>query len=306
MRQRSRIYHLEAFLLIAGLLLSRCIPERKVNLPENLYRHVEYLSSDKLLGRKVTSRGDSLARTYIADQFKAYGLYPGNGASYFQEFTYSGDLFHGVSDDSGKIVYNVLGFIPGRDPSQTLVIGAHYDHIGIKHTPGIQDSICNGADDNASGIALLLELARKHGHEDTPDCNLLFISFTAEESGLLGSMYFLRHPPPDIYTIKAALNFDMIGRMQDNRLFINHTNSADFWRDMITIANEESLTIIYDNLNSRNDGVCFTMAQIPVIWFFTGLHEDMHQVTDEIDRLNFAGMVKIFYLADRIVNQLIY
>ena len=292
--------------LVFILFLQGCVQDFIPVIKDNFYRHVEFLSSDELVGRSVASRGDSLARYYIASQFEQFGLLPGNDSSYFQAFTYPGDLYHGLPDSSGKIAYNVLGLLSGKDSSSTVVIGAHYDHIGIKYIPGTQDTICNGADDNASGVALMLELARRTANAREPECNVLFIGFTAEESALLGSDYFLRNQPQAIHQIKAMLNFDMVGRLRENTLYINHCNSAAFWNELIEDANLDSLIIIKDALNARNDGVCFAGVQIPVIWFFTGLHEDMHQVTDEIDRINFLGMTKVYFLAARILRQLIH
>ncbi|MBN2601264.1 MAG: M20/M25/M40 family metallo-hydrolase, partial [Candidatus Marinimicrobia bacterium] len=165
---------------------------------DGLVGHVAYLASDDLAGRAATSRGDTLAREYIADRFKDYGLKPGMGDSYFQGFIYPGDIFHHKPDFSGKSVYNVIGIVPGQNGNQSIVIGAHYDHVGLKIEPGAVDSICNGADDNASGVAVMLELARAFSAEKPLPCNLVFVGFTAEESGLLGADHFANYPPEAI------------------------------------------------------------------------------------------------------------
>jgi len=269
---------------------------------DGLVGHVTFLASDELAGRSATSRGDTLAREYIAERFDEFGLKPGMGDSYFQGFIYPGDIFHHKPDFSGKSVYNVIGIIPGQDSNQSIVIGAHYDHVGYKLEPGVQDSICNGADDNASGIAVMLELARAYSVVKPLPCNLVFIGFTAEESGLLGAEHFVNYPPEAIGTIKAAINLDMVGRMKNDILYINHTNTASYWRDIIEATKDVNIQVIYDRLNGRNDAVPFVEQGIPAIWFFTGIHPDMHQVTDEVDEINFPGMEQIFRLVYGVIN----
>jgi hypothetical protein len=189
--------------------------------------------------------------------------------------------------------HNILGLLPGKDTTQTLVIGAHYDHIGIGKPVGT-DSIRNGADDNASGVALLLELVRLCAEQPEPfDCNLLFIAFGAEEWMMIGSHYFTQHIPPVVGKIKAMINFDMVGRLRDNRLFINQTFTAAEWKPLLAQIRVADLEITSNNRLQGSDSDVFIQSKIPAIFINTGTHPDIHKVTDEADRINFAGMEKI-------------
>lgn len=191
-----------------------------------------------------------------------------------------------------KNIYNITGMLRGKDATETLIIGAHYDHVGVSHKPGLVDSICNGADDNASGSVLMLELSQKFSESGKPDCNLLFVAFGAEEFSKLGSNYFIKNLPESIHKIKAMLNFDMVGRMKNNTLYLNSLYSAMEWEEIISKLPQDSLTFEYFKPYSGSDADYFQKKGIPVLGFFTGFHPDQHKVTDEIDKINFHGMEK--------------
>jgi len=198
--------------------------------------------------------------------------------------------------------HNILGLLPGKDTTQTLVLGAHYDHIGIGKPVGT-DSIRNGADDNASGVALLLELVRLCAEQPEPfDCNILFIAFGAEEWMMIGSHYFAEHIPPAAGKIKAMINFDMVGRLQDNRLFINQTFTAAEWKPLLAQIRVADLEIHSNDRLQGSDSDVFIQSKIPAIFINTGTHPDIHQVADEADQINFAGMEKILKYAFELVK----
>ncbi len=198
---------------------------------------------------------------------------------------------------------NVVAFLPGSDPKrrhEIVAIGAHYDHLGMT-----QDGIIfNGADDDGSGTAALLEIARAFGqHSPPPARSLLFIAHTGEEKGLLGSRYFTQHPLVPLDRFIAMLNLDMIGRNEENRLFIIGSN---FLSTELHRINEQANAVVGLNLDYRynsttdprrfyyrSDHFNYARHKIPIIFYFTGTHEDYHQPTDTLDKINFAKMEKV-------------
>ncbi len=203
-----------------------------------------------------------------------------------------------------KDTHNIIGFVPGNDTTRTLVVGAHYDHIGVKENSANPDSIRNGADDNSSGIALVLELARHYSNNE-PNYNICFVCFGAEEPGLIGSNYFVNRDLYKNLNVKAMINYDMVGRMRGDSLYINYSNTSESWRPIIIRKNSDSLHIEFDIYNHRSDAVPFVEKGIPTIWFFTGYHPDHHQVSDQADKINFDGMEKIFTLSKNIIDEIL-
>ncbi len=201
-----------------------------------------------------------------------------------------------------KNAYNIYGIISGHNPTQSIIIGAHYDHIAPKKYKGIQDTIRNGADDNASGTSLLLELSKKFAGGDTPACNLVFVFFSAEEGGMWGSKYFINHQPARIGKIKAMINLDMVGRMRGDSLYINHGSSSEVWQNIFHEIQDNSLTLVWDKYEGMTDAHFFRQKEIPSIWITTGFHCDIHRVTDEVDKINFEGMNKILDLLYKAVQ----
>jgi len=201
-----------------------------------------------------------------------------------------------------KNVYNILAMVRGTDTTRTLVIGAHYDHIGVQATPGVLDSIMNGADDNASGVAVLLELARHYTERPQPPCNLLFAFFGAEESGLKGSKYFLTHIPQGVNQIKAMINLDMLGRMRDSLVYLDFKKTDGRWQEIVDGVPHDSLRFSHAKIDGRSDATSFAVMDIPSLWIFTGMHEDLHQVSDEIDKINFRGMQQIMKFTSDIID----
>ncbi|MFA7360497.1 MAG: M20/M25/M40 family metallo-hydrolase [Candidatus Kapaibacterium sp.] len=198
---------------------------------------------------------------------------------------------------------NVVGFLEGSDPvlkNEVIVIGAHFDHLGY----GGQNSMYRGkdklphvgADDNASGTAGVMEIAQKLSAEkDKLKRSVLFICFTAEEEGLIGSSHFAKSDEFKNYNIVAMLNMDMIGRLKDNKLILNGTGTSTYWTPMI-----EELNKKYNFNTSMNpegfgpsDHSSFYAKDIPVLMFFTDLHSDYHKPTDTPDKINTDGQQKV-------------
>jgi Peptidase family M28/PA domain len=195
---------------------------------------------------------------------------------------------------------NVVGILPGSDPklkSESIVIGAHYDHLGFGHygtmDPAGEGQIHHGADDNASGTAVLLSLAERFARlRPGPSRTIVFVAFTGEELGLYGSKYFADHPPVPIASARAMINLDMVGRMKDNRLMVNSADSAAELRTMMERA-AQGVNIEMKATGGGSDHVSFHDKNIPAVHFYTGMHEDYHRPSDTWEKLNVPGMVKV-------------
>ena len=208
---------------------------------------------------------------------------------------------------------NVVGILPGSDPTltgQNIVIGAHYDHVGFGHY-GIRDSsaegqIHHGADDNASGTAVLLQLAAQLSRSQMkPARTIVFAAFSGEELGLHGSRHYVNYPPLSLSSTKAMLNLDMVGRLRDNRLTVFGTHSA---KELSAIVLEEAqqlgLQINESDSVGRSDQMSFYNKKVPALHFFTGIHPDYHRPSDTWEKLNIEGMGKITDLVSRVVERL--
>jgi len=258
-----------------------------------LLAHLEFLADDSLYGRGSTTPQEDEAAAYIAGKFVEYGLQPGVGDGYIQDF------WLGINPGTGPQSQNVLGVLPGAGQlsAEWIVVGAHYDHVGWRQFPE-PAVIYNGADDNASGTAMLLEAARYFGElysGGTSDNrrSMMFQAYGAEELGLHGSYYFCNNPTVPMSSVGAMVNMDMVGRMEGSQLFLNGAFSSESWRFIIG-ANNDDLQLVYvDDVLYRTDHVCFWEAGKPIMTFHTGLHEDYHEPTDDVELINLDGMVRI-------------
>lgn len=202
--------------------------------------------------------------------------------------------------------HNVIGYLDRGAPN-TVVIGAHYDHLGYGEDGnslyrGSEKMIHHGADDNASGTAALMELARMLHKSKSLKSNYLFIAFSGEESGLLGSKYFTLHPEVDLSKISYMVNMDMIGRLNDSShvLVIGGYGTSPQWPALISsTVNKKIFSVRADSSGvGPSDHTSFYLRQIPVLFFFTGMHADYHKPSDEADRINYNGelqVVKLIY-----------
>jgi len=203
---------------------------------------------------------------------------------------------------------NVIGYLSGTAPGardSAIVIGAHYDHLGMggpgSLAPGTR-AIHNGADDNASGTAALLELGRYFSGSHTPlRHTIIFAAFSGEEEGLLGSKQYVREPPFPLNRTIAMLNMDMIGRPRDSILIVGGTGTTPLWDSLLTAANRP----YHWDLNTNREGyepsdhLSFLVKDIPVLFFFTGIHRDYHRPSDDWDKLNYPEYTSVVrYIAD--------
>jgi len=211
--------------------------------------------------------------------------------------------------------YNVVGVLEGSDrllKNETIVIGAHYDHLGRGGAGSLaprSGEIHHGADDNASGTAGVLELARVlTSQRPRPKRTIVFVAFGGEEEGLLGSNYYVNNPVTPLNNIVAMINMDMIGRMKDRKLVIGGVGTAKEWRDIITQgaadpARKFELTLTEDGLGP-SDHASFYLKQIPVLFFWTGTHNDYHKPSDTFEKINYEDETRILNLVSYIVRHL--
>src|ERR1051325_4104494 len=200
--------------------------------------------------------------------------------------------------------------IEGSGPvlnNEVVIIGAHYDHLGrggegsgsLAPTSG---EIHHGADDNASGTAGVLELARLFNAQK-PKRTIVFMAFSGEEEGLLGSNYYVNHPLLPLANTVAMINMDMIGRMKDQRLIIGGVGTAKEWRGMIEPEKSFELTLNEDGFGP-SDHSSFYGKQVPVLFFWTGTHNDYHKPSDTSDKINYNDEAKILSFVARLVRDI--
>lgn len=205
---------------------------------------------------------------------------------------------------------NVIGLIEGSDPNlkeEIVVIGAHYDHVGVSVTRDGQREIFNGADDNASGTSGLLELAQYFSaNRDKVKRSLLFIAFGAEERGLIGSRHFVDNPTVPLEKVVAMVNMDMIGRLRNNTLFVLGIASSPAWKELVEEVNSQFNFTLRDSpgVFGASDHFSFYNKGIPVLFFFTGMHENYHRPSDDWDTLNYEGMEKLVQMVAAVVERI--
>jgi hypothetical protein len=231
-------------------------------------------------------------------------------APYLQPFSARSVAAAHAGLDTALATQNVMAIVPGTDSKlrdQYVVIGAHYDHLGRSPfnsmDPAAGNAIRHGADDNASGTAAVMELARLFAREPARR-SIIFVNFSAEELGLLGSQYFVQHPPVPLASMDAMLNFDMVGRMRDNKLIVygvSTANELDAIIDSANIAPALSVTAVGDGYGP-SDHSSFYAEGIPVLHFFTDLHEDYHRATDVASKIDVADEARVVNFAERIAR----
>lgn len=265
---------------------------------------VEFLASDELEGRDTGSDGEAIAARYIASKMKSMGLNPKGTNEYFQEFNVATRPNPHDTTVTGDTIYgkNVVGYID-NDAAYTVAIGAHYDHLGMGGPGsgslyrGSIPEIHNGADDNASGVALLLDLAYEivENKNDYHKFNYLILAFSGEEKGLWGSNYYVKNPTIPLDEISYMLNFDMVGRLDSSRgLAIYGVGTSPYWEKAIDEANTENLKLIKTESGvGPSDHTSFYLQNLPVLHFFTGQHEDYHKPSDDAHKINYDGMVTV-------------
>ncbi|MFN0081713.1 MAG: M20/M25/M40 family metallo-hydrolase, partial [Ferruginibacter sp.] len=205
--------------------------------------------------------------------------------------------------------HNVIGYINNK-ATNTIILGAHYDHLGYGEDhnslySGITPMVHNGADDNASGTAALIELAKKLQKSSFKKYNYLFVSFSGEELGLFGSKYFTDHAGLDLKTVNYMINMDMVGRLNDSThgLTVGGYGTSPTWGKIIN-TKDAYFKINADSSGSGpSDHTSFYKKDIPVLFFFTGSHKDYHKPTDDADKINYEGELQIIKYIENIIAQ---
>ena len=296
--------------LILFLLLG-CKQDKKS--PLSIEEDVAFLANDILKGRETGSPEEVVAAEYIQKRFQDIGLSPkGNVGTYFQTFTFTPKIDpHGqvqfVSADSTITGTNVIGLLDNK-ADKTIVIGAHYDHLGMGglgslYTEG--EAVHNGADDNASGVAILLQLALDLQNEGNQGNNYVFIAFSGEEMGLLGSNYFTKNPTIDLSKVNYMLNLDMVGRLRkDKTLSITGIGTSPIWNQVLNATNTDFKLVLGESGVGPSDHTSFYLQNIPVLHFFSGQHEDYHKPSDDSDKLNYEGMRQIQEYIEAVILEL--
>lgn len=265
---------------------------------DDLKRHVATLASDSLEGREAGARGGKAAAAYLRSVLKAIRETNSLPPETTQEF--------------GREYQNLLLVLPGSDPvlqQEFVIAGAHYDHVGYgrsSNSRGPLGHIHNGADDNASGTAAMLELIEAFSPiENRPSRSLLFAFWDAEESGLLGSKHWVQHPTIPMSNVRFVLNMDMLGRLRDGKVITVGWRSAPGLRSILSMNNSgnELQLAFQPGVIADSDHHPFYAAGIPVIHIDTDKHDDYHRPTDDSDKVNFEGLRKLTQFCYRLVNK---
>ena len=291
------------FLFLLAVIMS-CKNEPK-SAENKIKEDVSFLADDKLEGRQTGTQGEILASEYLIKRFETIGLEPKGTDGYLQSFSFKpktdphSEVEFTTNADSTITGNNVIGFI-NNNAKQTIVIGAHYDHLGFGGEGSLyrdkDKAIHNGADDNASGVAVMLNLADrlkiKNDKAEIKDKNnYLFMAFSGEEMGLLGSNYFSKNPTIDAKTINYMINMDMVGRMKaDSTLAVYGTGTSPMFKQTLKANNEKFKLVENESGVGPSDHTSFYLIDIPVLHFFTGQHEDYHKPSDDSEKLNYEGM----------------
>ncbi|TDE18442.1 M20/M25/M40 family metallo-hydrolase [Dyadobacter psychrotolerans] len=273
---------------------------------ENIARHIKSLASDKMKGRGTGTKENDKTAKYVVKQFKKYKLAPKGTDGFYQPFT--AKIRRVVVPDSLRQTNNVIGFLD-NGVEYTIVIGAHFDHLGTGRQGSSkaekpEGQIHNGADDNASGVAGLLELARYFsGNSIRESYNFLFIAFGAEELGLLGSRHFVNNPTLPLSKINFMANMDMIGRLDPNRgVGIGGYGTSAEWPAIFKNIKTDT-KFFTDNAGSGgSDHGSFYAKQIPVLFFHTGGHDDYHKPTDDFEKINLNGEAGILGIEIQLIE----
>lgn len=300
------------FLVVFIICMNIISYAQHINI-ENLKAHITYLASDKLQGRSPGTKGEKLAVKYIEKQFLSYNLTPKGENGFKQSFDYTLTANpHDTNPSKGqsKKGTNVIGFLD-NNASSTIVIGAHFDHLGKGHNINALDTdkkaIHNGADDNASGTAGVIELARYLSSNSVKENhNFLFICFSGEEDGLVGSKYFTNHATIDPASINCMINMDMIGRLDpvSKKLLVYGVGTSPDFAGVIDTLDKRFKFVIDSSGIGPTDHTSFYLKDMPVLSFFTGQHSDYHKATDDVEKINFNGEQSVLEYIVTVINKL--
>jgi Peptidase family M28/PDZ domain len=294
------------------LVISTNLAYSQINAKQ-IKKDITFLASDKLKGRGTSSPEEKIAANYIANEFKKIKLIPKGNNGYLFDFSFKKNTNpHDTSTTEVKERkgMNVVGFLD-NGAQQTIVIGAHFDHLGLGHDHNSLDAnpenkIHNGADDNASGTAGVMELARHFANNNKKEnSNFLFICFSGEELGLLGSKKWCDNPSISLTSINYMINMDMIGRLNDStkKLLVYGVGTSPTWVPLLDKTNTY-FSIKKDSSGiGPSDQTSFYLKDIPVLHFFTGQHSDYHKPSDDVETINFNGEQKVLEYIITVVNE---
>jgi hypothetical protein len=308
--------------LAAAALLALCVPAHAQNAlggartrAAQIENDIRYLASDSLAGRLTGSPGNDSAAAYIARRLQELGLQPGgDDGTWLQHWTVGSTAATREATVAGRSTENVVGVLRGRGglAGQDVVIGAHFDHLGSGPfgSGATGDSarlIHHGADDNASGTVAVLEIARLLATaRERPERTIIFVLFSGEEEGALGSAWYADHPDIPMDSTLAMINLDMVGRMRDNRLLILGARSATEWQPLLDSVN----AAFHLDVHASGDGwgpsdqSSFFAKRRPVLHFFTDLHGDYHRPADTWDKINASGIAAVAAFAADLARRL--
>lgn len=267
---------------------------------DELHAHVGFMADDMLEGREAGTRGGLAAARYIVSRLEEGGLKPGAPNDSFMQ------QFPGNSQ-------NLLAVLEGTDPvlkHEYIVVGAHYDHVGYgtrRNSYGPVGFIHNGADDNASGVATLLEVIDalvQTSHR--PRRSILFAFWDGEEKGLLGSKHWMRNPTVPIADVKLAWNIDMVGRLEGGRIEVMGSRTGAGMRQLLTSSSlDDGIWVDFTwEYKDNSDHWTFYQAGIPALCLHTGLHDDYHRPSDDVEKLNIEGMRHVSrYFVEQITKE---
>ena len=286
-------------------------------------RDIAWLADDAREGRGTGTPGLDSAAAYIARRFAALGLdavVPADSGcagrcapGWLQRYTARPVSPRGHSGPAVALpASNVIGVLRGTDPAlreEYVIVGAHMDHLGRSSEssldPDAKDAIRNGADDNASGTAAVMELARLFARRPVRR-SIVFTTFSGEELGLLGSAYWADHSPVPLDKVMAMVNFDMVGRLKNDKLIVYGVATATELPAIVDSANTApmlAISAVGDGFGP-SDHSSFYAKNLPVLHFFSDLHDDYHRATDDADKINAAGEAQIVGIAERVIRML--
>ena len=269
------------------------------------------LADDAMEGRKVGTRGEQMAADYLTGRMAQLKLVPHELAPAFRSTFTAQPKVHGVAHGAPVTGTNVLGVVRGRRPELApLVIGAHYDHWGWGGEGslyrGKDSAIHNGADDNASGVAAVLELAYRL-QRAKPNRSVIVVAFSGEEQGLWGSNDLAKKLAALPVKPAAMVNMDMVGRLGATRqLALYGVGTSPAWPEALAAAGaSEKFRLKIDSSGvGPSDHTSFYLTDVPVLHLFTGQHADYHQPSDDADKINFDGLAEVVDLVEAVLRQL--
>jgi len=290
-------------------------PADIVVTPSRMRASVETLAHDSMCGRPAGTAYERQAAAYIADAFAQAGLAPGGPDGYFQPVSIGQ---RETQPSTALCVYeqvvasqNVVGVLPGAGTraGRWVVVGAHYDHVGWRESDGLTQ-VFNGADDNASGTAVMMEVARllaawveAHPEAAGERRSIMFHAYGAEELGLLGSQQYGFTPTVAGDSLYAMLNLDMVGRLRNGTLTVSGVSTSPAWMDLLTASRPDGVEYFFsdDGIDRSDQWSFISLWGTPALHFFTGLHGEYHTPADDPPLLNYPGMTLVAQLALRVL-----